>query len=54
MKTFLGQLVTSANLAVDTFFILSGLVLTYTILKKLEKNAGKINWFWLYIRRYLR
>ncbi|OQV23105.1 putative Nose resistant to fluoxetine protein 6 [Hypsibius exemplaris] len=54
MKTFLGQLIVSSYLAGDTFLLISGLVLTYTILGRLERNGGRLNWAWLYIRRYLR
>lgn len=52
--SFIGQLITNASLAADTFFVLSGVVLTYSLLKKLEQNEGKLNWIWVYIRRWWR
>ncbi|XP_028392822.1 nose resistant to fluoxetine protein 6-like [Dendronephthya gigantea] len=39
---------------VDTFFFLSGLLVSYTCFRKLEKSEGKFNWFLFYFHRYVR
>lgn len=40
--------------SVDTFFTMSGLLMSYTLLKALEKSRGAINIPLLYLHRYLR
>ncbi|XP_043270688.1 nose resistant to fluoxetine protein 6-like [Venturia canescens] len=49
-------LLLNGNIATDTFFLLSGILLAYTELMKQEKYFGrqKLNIFGLYARRYLR
>ncbi|KXJ75069.1 hypothetical protein RP20_CCG012371 [Aedes albopictus] len=43
----------SGFLAVDTFFVLSGILVTWTLLKELTKN-GRINFTKFYLHRYIR
>ncbi|XP_052092431.1 nose resistant to fluoxetine protein 6-like [Mytilus californianus] len=40
--------------AVDTFFALSGLLLTYLMMKELKTNNGKLNWPMFYFHRFWR
>ncbi|CAB4060746.1 unnamed protein product [Lepeophtheirus salmonis] len=40
--------------SVDTFFLLSGLLVSYLTIKELERNNGTINWFLYYFHRYVR
>lgn len=44
----------NSTVAVDTFFVLSGMLVGYNILKVLDKTKGKLNIIMLYIHRYLR
>ncbi|XP_033121019.1 O-acyltransferase like protein-like [Anneissia japonica] len=50
--TFLAIL--NATFAVDTFFVLSGLLLTYLTLNHLKKTNGRLNWFLFYFHRFWR
>ncbi|XP_033116068.1 nose resistant to fluoxetine protein 6-like [Anneissia japonica] len=43
-----------ATFAVDTFFLLSGLLLCYLTLKTLKKCDGKLNWGLFYFHRWWR
>jgi peptidoglycan/LPS O-acetylase OafA/YrhL len=47
-------LYTNAETAVYYFFVLSGFVITWSILQQIEKNEGKFNPASFYIRRILR
>ena len=49
MQTF-----TNATVSVDTFFVLSGLLVSYLSLRELERNKGKFNVALYYLHRYLR
>ncbi|KAJ8021721.1 Nose resistant to fluoxetine protein 6 [Holothuria leucospilota] len=40
--------------SVDSFFVLSGLLVTYLTLKELKARNGKINWFLYYFHRFWR
>lgn len=57
-KTLLNQVILNAYLCVDTFFFMSGLVLTYVFLKEMSKLPQKIKqksyWILYYVHRYLR
>ncbi|KAL3083425.1 hypothetical protein niasHS_011227 [Heterodera schachtii] len=57
-KYFYNQLVHNSPLAVDSFFLLSGLLTAYIFLIKLHKNQFRIDavstWLAYYGRRYLR
>ncbi|XP_076321626.1 nose resistant to fluoxetine protein 6-like isoform X2 [Tachypleus tridentatus] len=48
------QLVVQSIFAVDTFFFISGLLVTHITLRKLEKNDGRFNLLKFYIHRYWR
>ncbi|XP_071839750.1 O-acyltransferase like protein-like [Apostichopus japonicus] len=43
-----------ASYSVDTFFVLSGLLVTYLTLKELQARNGKMNWPLYYIHRFWR
>ncbi|XP_030831493.1 nose resistant to fluoxetine protein 6 [Strongylocentrotus purpuratus] len=53
-QTFGFQVVGNAFFSVDSFFFMSGLLLTYITLKKMAKTSGKIPWAWFYFHRYWR
>lgn len=54
-KTFLFQIVLNASLAIETFFFLSGLLVSLTTLKKLSTSKWhKSNWVVFYIHRFIR
>ncbi|XP_035714450.1 nose resistant to fluoxetine protein 6 [Folsomia candida] len=44
----------NCTVSVDTFFVLSGLLVAYNVLKMLAKTKGKLNIPMFYIHRYLR
>lgn len=48
------QAIGNAYLSVDSFFFLSGLLVTYITLKKMAKRNGCIPWGWYYFHRYWR
>ncbi|XP_064649593.1 nose resistant to fluoxetine protein 6-like [Lineus longissimus] len=50
----LGQTITHATFSVDTFFVLSGLLVTYLCLKEMKAKDGKINWPLFYFHRFWR
>ena len=52
--SYLFQVVTNAFPSVDTFFLLSGCLLTFLTLKELDKTKGRINWIMFIVHRYLR
>jgi Acyltransferase family len=47
-----GRLIKGLNISVDTFFVLSGLLVTRSLLKDLD--SGKFNLWRLYFQRYMR
>ncbi|CRK95084.1 CLUMA_CG008562, isoform A [Clunio marinus] len=53
IKNWTSALSTSTKMAIDTFFVLSGLLSTKTILRKLDAK-GRLSPSHLYIHRYLR
>ncbi|XP_071103158.1 O-acyltransferase like protein-like [Haliotis cracherodii] len=55
-QSFSFQIITNATLSVDSFFLLSGLLVTYLFLKETEKAGGlKVKHMILYyVHRYLR
>ncbi|CAB3396661.1 unnamed protein product [Caenorhabditis bovis] len=56
-KSFWNHIMTSAVLSVDTFFILSGIVVTYLFFKtrpKMRMIKNPITWILFYVHRYLR
>ncbi|XP_054713283.1 nose resistant to fluoxetine protein 6-like [Uloborus diversus] len=48
------QVVIQGLYSVDSFFVLSGFLLTYLFIKENSKNEGKISWVYFYLHRYLR
>ncbi|KAJ8042029.1 Nose resistant to fluoxetine protein 6 [Holothuria leucospilota] len=53
-QKFMFQTILNAYFSVDSFFFLSGLLVCYLTLLKLEKKNGRIPWHWFYIHRYIR
>ena len=53
-ESFWFQAVDNAFPSVDTFFLMSGCLVTYLMLKELDKSKGRINFPLLYLHRYLR
>ena len=48
------NMILNAFWSVDSFFCVSGCLVTYLTLKEMEKSKGKINLFFFYLHRYLR
>lgn len=46
--------VLNGTFSVDTFFVMSGMLATFNILKMLDKTKGKLNVIMLYVHRYIR
>lgn len=46
--------VLNSTISVDTFFVLSGLLVAYNVMKVLDKQNGRLNVPMFYIHRYLR
>ncbi|CAC5402097.1 unnamed protein product [Mytilus coruscus] len=44
--------ISNALVSVDTFFVLSGTLLVYIVMKELKKNGGKLNWGMFYFHRF--
>lgn len=55
-RNFLFQLVINASLAVETFFFISGLLVTLAALRRLKTNPSMSykEWIWFYIHRFVR
>nr|XP_006824762.1 PREDICTED: nose resistant to fluoxetine protein 6-like [Saccoglossus kowalevskii] len=53
LRTFSFQAILNGTVSVDTFFLLSGLLVTYLTLKELE-SGRQINWIIFYVHRYWR
>ncbi|CAB4066572.1 unnamed protein product [Lepeophtheirus salmonis] len=51
---FWSQTISNAFSSVDTFFVLSGILVSYLTSKELERNSGRLNWFLFYFHRYVR
>jgi peptidoglycan/LPS O-acetylase OafA/YrhL len=48
------QVITNATVSVDSFLVLSGLLVAYTLLKELDRSKGRFNVLLFYVHRYLR
>ncbi|XP_059352860.1 nose resistant to fluoxetine protein 6-like isoform X2 [Daphnia carinata] len=46
--------VLNATIAVDTFFLMSGLLVTYSLMRELDRNKGRFNIGLFYLHRFLR
>ncbi|XP_077528152.1 uncharacterized protein LOC144139763 [Haemaphysalis longicornis] len=46
------QIVANLTPVVDTFFMLSGLLVVYLCLKRMDEAGGKMNWWIFYFHRY--
>ncbi|KAM7305330.1 nose resistant to fluoxetine protein 6 [Ixodes scapularis] len=53
-KDFAFQVVLNASLSVDTFFLLSGLLLMFVCYGKLKKDNGRFDFLMYYVHRYIR
>ncbi|XP_033120843.1 nose resistant to fluoxetine protein 6-like [Anneissia japonica] len=53
-KKFTFLAISNATFSVDSFFVLSGLLITYLTLKHLKKFNGRINWAMFYFHRFWR
>ncbi|XP_071493571.1 nose resistant to fluoxetine protein 6-like [Diadema antillarum] len=54
LKNFAMQGVSNGFPAVDTFFLLSGLLLTYISLGRMARTEGRVSWPMFYFHRYWR
>lgn len=48
------QTIVNATVSVDTFFLVSGLLVAYFLMKELDHRKGKFNVGVFYLHRYLR
>ncbi|KFM82460.1 Nose resistant to fluoxetine protein 6, partial [Stegodyphus mimosarum] len=48
------QVVLQGFFAVDSFFVLSGFLLTYLFMQECNKRDGKVSWIYFYVHRYVR
>ena len=53
-KTFAFQPVANSYLSVDSFFVMSGLLLSYLGIKEMERRKGKFPFVFFYVHRILR
>lgn len=55
-RNFIFQLVINASLAIETFFFISGLLVTLTVFRRLKKNPriSHKEWIWFYVHRIVR
>ena len=53
-KRFLFQIIDNAYFAVDSFFVLSGLLLSFLSMKEIEQRRGKFPFISFYVHRLLR
>uniref|UniRef100_T1IKA9 Acyltransferase 3 domain-containing protein n=1 Tax=Strigamia maritima TaxID=126957 RepID=T1IKA9_STRMM len=53
-STIIFEIVVNSVLAVETFFFLSGLFVSYVFFMHREENNGRTSWFKFYLYRYLR
>ena len=53
-KRFLFQFVTNGTFSVDVFFVMSGFLMAFLMLKSLAKEEGKMKWGLIYFHRWWR
>lgn len=46
--------VLNGTFSVDTFFVMSGMLATFSLLKMMDKTKGRLNLFMFYFHRFLR
>ena len=51
---FTFQVISNAFLAVDNFLLLSGMLITYLVLREMDRRKGKIPLVFFYLHRYVR
>ncbi|XP_077981421.1 nose resistant to fluoxetine protein 6-like [Glandiceps talaboti] len=54
INTFSFQVLLNGTYSVDTFFVLSGLLVGYLVFFQLDKEDGQLPWFQYYFHRYWR
>ncbi|OWF41722.1 nose resistant to fluoxetine protein 6-like [Mizuhopecten yessoensis] len=54
VKTWTAHVILNALVSVDSFFTISGLLLSYLVLKEMKKKNGKLNWGMFYFHRFWR
>ncbi|GFO17071.1 nose resistant to fluoxetine protein 6-like [Plakobranchus ocellatus] len=54
LKRWSFQVILNATFSVDTFFVMSSLLVTYMTLTHMRRSNGKFNWLMFYVHRYLR
>ncbi|XP_076454789.1 nose resistant to fluoxetine protein 6-like [Babylonia areolata] len=53
-KRWTFQAISNATVSVDSFFVLSGLLVSYLTLKEMKKKGVRLNWFLFYFHRFWR
>lgn len=48
------ETIINATVSVDSFFLMSGLLVSYLLLRELDRTEGKFNILLFYVHRYLR
>lgn len=48
------ETIINATVSVDSFFLMSGLLVSYLLLRELDRTEGKFNLLLFYVHRYLR
>lgn len=48
------QTIANGSISVDTFFLMSGLLVSYLLLRELDRSKGRFNIGLFYLHRYLR
>ncbi|XP_066923938.1 nose resistant to fluoxetine protein 6-like isoform X3 [Clytia hemisphaerica] len=54
MRAFPAQVVNNAFVSVDTFFLLSGVLMSYLALRQMDKTKGRFNLPLYYLHRFIR
>ena len=48
------ETIVNTTVSVDTFFLMSGLLVSYLLLRELDRCKGKFNVALFYLHRYMR
>jgi len=54
MHRWYTQPIANATVSVDSFFLMSGMLVSYLLLPELDRAKGRVNVGLIYLRRYLR